>query len=324
MASKASRCAFFFCCLLAWLPVASHAQTWPAQPVRIVSSYLAGGPNDVFSRIVAGKLSERLGQPVVVENRTGADGRIGAEAVARAAPDGYTLLTLALAHTAHEALYGKLPYDVERDFAPISRVAALPLLLVVKSGLEAKSVSDFVALAKTKPGALNYASGGNGTSQHLAMEMLASVASIRMQHVPYRGLGPVFADMLNGQIDALMSPIASALPHVKAGKLRALGITTAQRSPLLPEVPTITESGLPGVQIDTWHGIVAPAGTPPAVVSRLHAEIAASLKGEDIREAFARQGAFPVGNTPAEFAAEIRAEQTRWSRLVRERGIKPD
>lgn len=298
------------------------AQGWPGKPVRIVSSYTAGGPNDVFSRIVATRLSERLGQPVIVENRVGADGRIGAESVARAAPDGYTLLMLALAHTAHPALYGKLPYDVERDFAPITEVASVPLVLVVANDVPANTVAEFVALAKRRPGALNYGSGGNGTSQHLAMELFAGLADIRIQHVPYKGMGPIFTDLLNGQLQAVMSPVAAALPHIKAGKLKALAIAAPQRSPLMPEVPTMIEAGVPGHVVDTWHGLVAPAGTPPEVVDRLSREVRALLAQDEVRQSFAAQGSVPVGNTPEQFGAEIRLEIVRWGKVVRERNIQ--
>lgn len=298
------------------------AQTFPSRTIRIVSSYTAGGPNDVFSRIVAARLAERLGQPVIVENRVGADGRIGAESVARSAPDGYTLLMLALAHTAHPALYGTLPYDVGRDFTPITEVASVPLVLVVANDVPANTVGEFVALAKQRPGALNYGSGGNGTSQHLAMELFASLTDIRLQHVPYKGMGPIFTDLLNGQLQAVMSPIASALPHVKAGKLRALAIASPQRSPLVPEVPTMIEAGVPGCLVDTWHGLVAPAGTPPEVMNRLAREVRALLAQEDVRQTFAAQGAVPVGNTPEQFGAAIRLESARWGKVVRERDIR--
>lgn len=307
----------------ATLPAPTRAQPLAAgRTVRIVSSYTAGGPNDVFSRLVATKLAERLGQPVIVENRIGADGRIGAESVARAAPDGTTLLMLALAHTAHPALYGSLPYDIERGFAPVTKVASVPLMLVVGSDVPVTTLAEFVALARRRDGQLNYGSGGNGTSQHLAMELLASLAGIRMQHVPYKGMGPIFNDLFNGQLQALMSPVASALPHVRSGRLKALAIATPQRSSLMPEVPTVIEAGIPGYVVDTWHGLVAPASTPAEVVQRLATEVRALLAQDDVRQTFAAQGSLPVGNTPAEFAAEIRDELARWARVVRERGIQ--
>lgn len=303
------------------LPMVASAQGYPTKPIKIVSSYGPGGPNDVFARMVAQRLGERLGQTVIVENRVGADGRIGAESVARSAPDGYTLLMLALAHTAHPALY-KLNYDVERDFTPITRVASLPLMLVVNNDVPAKSVSEFVALAKSKPGVLNYASGGNGTSQHLAMELFASRSGIKMMHVPYKGLGPAFTDMIGGQVNAIMSPVASALPHVRGGKLRGLGLTTAARFPLAADLPTIAESGMPGFQIDTWHGLVAPAGTPVEVVARLNKEIAQILQSPETKTNFANQGAVPVGNSAADFAADIKSEIATWAKVVKEANIK--
>lgn len=307
----------------ALIPMGAHAQSYPNRTIRIVSSYGAGGPNDVFARLLAQKLGERLGQSVIVENRVGADGRIGADSVAKSAPDGYTLLMLALAHTAHPSLY-KLSYDVERDFAPIARVASLPLMLLVNNDVPAKNVSEFIALARARPGALNYASGGNGTSQHLAMEMFNARSGLKMLHVPYKGLGPAFTDMIGGQVNAIMSPVASALPHVKGGKLRALGMTTSARFPLAPDIPTIAESGLAGFQIDTWHGLVAPAGTPPEIVTRLNREVAAILQTPEVRSSFASQGAVPVGNTAAEFEADIKAEVALWAKVIRDAGIKGD
>lgn len=303
------------------IPAAAFAQAYPSRPIRIISSYGAGGPNDVFSRLVAQRLADRVGQSVIVENRVGADGRIGAEAAARSTPDGYTMLTLALGHTAHVSLY-KLPYDVEKDFVPVTRVASLPLLLIVNNDVKAKTPGELVALAKAKPGALNYASAGNGTSQHLAMEMFSSMSGVKMQHVPYKGIGPALTDMINGQIEALMSPIASALPMVKAGRLRALGITTAARFPLVPEIPTIAENGLAGYQVDTWHGLVAPTGTPKDIVAKLNKEVVAILQLPEMRESFAKLGALPSGNSSAEFAKEIKSEIARWGELIRQAGIK--
>lgn len=307
--------------LTAVAPAVAVAQTYPSKPIKIISSYGPGGPNDVFSRLVAQKLSDRIGQQVIVENRAGADGRIGAEAVAKSAPDGYTLLMLALAHTAHPALY-KLNYDVEKDFVPITRVASLPLMLVVNNNVQARTTGEFISLAKAKPGAINYASAGNGTSQHLAMEMFSSSLGLKMQHVPYKGLGPAFVDMMNGQVAAVMSPIASALPLVNGGKLRALGIATSTRFPLVPDVPTIAEAGIAGYQVDTWHGLVAPTGTPEEVLARLNKEIVAILQLPETRASFANLGALPVGNSPSDFAAEIKSETARWAKVIRDADIK--
>ena len=309
--------------LLAAPVPAALAQSYPAKPIRIISSFGAGGPNDVFSRLVGQKLSDRLGQPVLVENRVGADGRIGAETAARSAPDGYTLFMLGLGHCAHPSLF-KLSYDLEKDFVAIARVASLPLVLIVNNGVKASTTGEFIALAREKPGVLNYASAGNGTSQHLAMEMFANMAGVKLQHVPYKGIGPALTDMMNGQIDALMSPIASALPLVTAGRLRALGMTTAVRFALVPEIPTIAEAGLAGYQVDTWHGLVAPAGTPSEIVAKLNREIVAILELAETRESFAKLGAVPVGNSSAQFAAEIKSEIALWGKVIRDAGIKGD
>jgi tripartite-type tricarboxylate transporter receptor subunit TctC len=231
--------------------------------------------------------------------------------------------SLGLGHTAHPSLF-KLPYDLEKDFVAITRVASLPLLLVVSNDLKATTIGELVALAKARPGALNYASAGNGTSQHLAMEMFSSLSGVKMQHVPYKGIGPALTDMLTGRIDALMSPIASALPMVRAGKLRAIGVTAVTRFSLVPDVPTIAEAGFAGFQIDTWHGLVTPAGTPREIVAKLNDEVIAVLQLPEMRESFAKLGALPSANSPVEFAAEIKSEIARWGRLIRESGIKGD
>jgi tripartite-type tricarboxylate transporter receptor subunit TctC len=305
------------------VPTGASAQGYPSKVVRIVSSYAAGGPNDVFARVIAQKLQERLGQTVIVENRAGADGRIGAGSVAKAEPDGHTLLMLALAHTAHVNLY-KLPYDVEKDFAPIAQVASVPLILVVGKDVKAKTAGELIALAKANPDGLNYASGGRGTSQHLAMEMFSSKAGIKLRHIPYKGLPGALTDILNGEVQAMMSPIAFALQNVKTGDLRVLGITSAARSPLVPDVPTLAEAGIPNCIIDTWHGLVAPAGTPAAIITRLNAEMVAILGQQDVRDHFATLGAVPVGNSPSEFARQISAEIAAWGKVIKEADIKVD
>lgn len=304
-------------------PAAALAQAWPAKPIRIVAPFTAGGPNDIFARTVGQKLSERLGQAVVIDNRTGADGRIGAQAVAQSAPDGYTLLMLSLGHTAQASMY-KLPYDLTKDFAPISQVGTIPLVLVVNTKVKAGDVKEFVQLARSTPGTMSFASSGNGTSQHLAMAMFMNMAGIKLLHVPYRGMGPAITDLIGGQVDALISPTASVAGHIKSGQLRALGVTTSEPYPLLPGVPTIAQSGYAGYQVDTWHGLVAPAGTPAAVVQLLSRQVQEIMQLPDVKEKFAQMGATAAPNTPAEFAQQIEREIAKWHKVVQEAGIVGD
>ena len=311
--------------LLGCLPVALAAQgTYPNKPIRMIVPYPPGGPTDVLGRIVAQKLSESLGQQVVVENRPGASGMIGSEMVAKAAPDGYTLLTNASIHVINPSLYAKMSFDALRDFAPVSLIAQVPLILVVNPALPVKSVQELIALGKAQPNRLNFGSSGNAAAPHLAGESFKIATGIQMQHVPYKGSAPALTDLIGGQVQLIFDSMPSAMPHVKSGKIRALAVTTAKRSPTVPDLPTIAESGVPGFDISTWYGVWAPAGTPKDIVSKVAAEMAKALQQPAVRERLAALGAEPVGNTPEEFAAYCQAELAKWSRIVRESGAKAD
>ncbi len=306
-------------------PLASFAQAkYPTRTVRILSGFSPGGANDLLARLIAEPLAQRFGQAVVVENRIGASGAISAEVVKNAAPDGHTLLMLAVAHCAHHALYPKLAYDVVRDFTPVTVIATQPLVLVTNAQVRADDLKQFVALAKREPGKLFFASGGGGTSQHMAMEILKAEARIDLRHVPYKGLPPAIQDMLNGQIAAMMLPISTALPLLQANKVRALGIAQKERSKLLPQIPTLAEAGVTGVEANAWHGLVAPRATPGTVVATLHSNVTAVLMNSELRAKLAAQGAEPVGNTPAQFATLIRNEAEKYGKIIRAAGIKPD
>jgi tripartite-type tricarboxylate transporter receptor subunit TctC len=308
------------------LPSAARAQAaWaPERPVRLIVGFAAGGSTDVTARLVAAALSERLGQPVVVENRPGAGGNIAAEAAARAAPDGHTLLMgVSGILAANPALYRNLPFDPVRDFAPISQIAFIPNVVVVHPDLPAADLAGFVAHAKANAGRVHYGSAGNGTSLHLAGALLAARAGLALVHVPYRGGAPATTDLLSGKIQMLASPLVEVVAHVQAGRLRPLAVTTARRSPLLPDVPTVAET-IPGFEVALWNGLLAPAGTPPPAIARLAAEAAAALRGAELRNKLAEQGSEPAPSTPEEFARFIRAEIPRWTEIVRLSGATAD
>ena len=302
----------------------AQARWTPDKPVRIVVPFVAGGSTDVTARLVGQALGERLGQTVLIDNRGGAGGNIGAEVVARAEPDGYTLLMATSSTNAtNAALYKKLPFNGVRDFTPISQIAFIPNLLVVNPEVPVNSIAELVAYAKAKPGQLNYGSGGAGTSLHLAAAVFANRAGIEMVHVPYRGGAPVAADLVAGKIQVSFSPLIEVLQQVRAGKLRALGVTTARRSPLLPDVPAIGEV-IPGYEVALWNGIMGPAGMPAPVVARLASELVAIIGSPEMRARLADQGSDPVGSTPQEFAAFVAAEQPKWAELVRISGATID
>ena len=302
----------------------ASAQNFPVKPIRFVVPLAAGGPGDVLARAIGQKLSERVGQPVVIDNRPGANTNVGSEFVAKAPPDGYTLLVTASTLTINPSLYPTLPYDPVRDFAPITLIALTPLILVVHPSLPVKSVTELIALARSKPGQLNYGSAGNGSALHLAGEMFNSLARVKLVHVPYKGVTGAFSDLLGGQISIMFPGAPIALPQVRAGKLRALGTTGAGRTSAAPELPPISEAGLPGYEVSVWYGILAPAGTPTAVINRLHAEISKIVQLPEIKERWAVLGAEPLYNTPEQFAAFLKADLGKWAKVVRDSGAKID
>ncbi len=301
----------------------AKAQDYPSKPIRLVVPFAAGGATDVLARLVGERLTASLGQQVVVDNRPGAGGNIGSDLVARAEPDGYTILMGAVGtHAINPSLYPKMPYDPVKDFAPVTLVASVPNVLVVNPEVPANSVQELIDLAKAKPGELNFASSGNGTSIHLSGELFKAMTGTDIVHVPYKGSGPAVTDLLGGQVQMMFDNMPSSLPHVKAGKLRALGVTSAKRSPALPEVPTIAEAGVPGYDATSWFGILAPAGTPEPVVTRLQGAIVQALGEPEMRQRMADLGAEPVGDTPAEFGQFIAAEIAKWAKVVNDAGVK--
>src|SRR6195952_1452890 len=297
-------------------PAAQAETPWPTKPIKMLVGFAAGGSTDVTARLIAQALSERLGQPVIIENRAGAGGNIAADAAAKADPDGYTLL-MATSTTfgANPSLYKSLPFDVQSDFSPITLTAFIPNLLVVNPSVPATNVAEFIAYLKANPGQLNFGSAGNGTSQHLAGELFNSLAGVRMIHVAYRGGAPAVNDLLGGQVQVIFAPLVEVLQQVRADKLKALGITTARRSPLLPDVPTIAES-LPGYEVTLWNGLLTPAKTPPEIIERINRAAIDALRSDALKVKLAEQGSEPIGDTPAAFKAFIGTELVKWRRLV--------
>jgi len=301
------------------------AQTYPAKTVRMIVAYPPGGGTDIVGRLIAQKFTESMGQNFVVDNRGGATGNIGTELAAKAPADGYTLLMGNVAPNAiNVSLFQKLPYDPVKDFAPVSLVAITPNILVVHPALPVKTVKDLLALAKAKPGTLNHPSAGIGSSSHLAGELLRSLAKADIVHVPYKGGGPALIDLLSGQMQLMFATMPAAMGHVKSGKLRPVAVTTDKRSQSMPELPTIAEAGVKGYEASTWYGLLAPANTPAAIVTKLHDETVRALKAADMREKFSAQGFEPAGTTPAEFGAYIRSEIAKWGKVIREAGIKAE
>jgi len=300
------------------------AQPYPARPIRLVVPFTAGGGTDISARLVGQKLTERLATSVVIDNRTGAGGMVGTEIAARAAPDGYTLVLVSSSHAINPGLHRRLPYDTVRDFAPVTLVVLSPGMLVVNPAVAARTVKEFIELVRSKPGQLTYGSAGNGTPVHLAMELLKSMERIDIVHVPYKGAAAAIPDLLGGQIAAMIPSTASVLPLVKAGKLRALAVTSRARTAAAPEVPTMSEAGVPGYEASSWYGLLAPAGTPRAIIARLNAETVQVLRMDDVRERLVGQGLDPVGDTPQEFAAKIREEILKWGRVVQASGASID
>ena len=303
----------------------AQAQTYPAKPVRLLVPFPPGGGVDGVARIAFQKLSESLNQQFIIDNRGGSAGVFAAETAARAAPDGYTLFfgtTATQTITPH--YYKKLPYDPIKDFAPINLLAGAGYILVVHPSLQAQSVKEFIALAKAKPGAFNFSSSGNGTVIQLTMELFRSMAGISLLHVPYKGAAPALADLLSGQIQLTFNPASVVMPHVRSGRLRALGVSSARRTPLAPELPTIAEAALPGYEANGWYAVLAPAGTPQPIITRLNRELQNVIADRDVKERFAATGVEPIGSTPEQFAAYMRDEYAKWGKVIRATGVKAD
>jgi tripartite-type tricarboxylate transporter receptor subunit TctC len=307
--------------LLLQLGFPAFAQTWPSKPVKLVVPYPPGGSTDVTARVVADSLRSLLGQTVLIDNRPGAGANIGADAVAKSAPDGYTFLMATSTHVTNMSLYQNLPYDFVQDLAPVGQVAFIPNVLVISPNLPVGNLAEFIAYVKSGKSTVNYGTAGNGSSQHLSAALFNSMAAGSMVHVPYKGGAPATADLLAGQIQAYFGPLVEVLAHIRAGKVKALGITTKKRSPLLPEVPTINEA-LPGYEVALWNGILAPAKTPADIVSKLNEAVVKVLSLPEVKARLAEQGSEPVGNSPAEFRQFIAAEVGKWKELVRISGAK--
>jgi tripartite-type tricarboxylate transporter receptor subunit TctC len=317
------RCSLVALCLLAFAGPAA-AQSYPARPIRFIVPFPPGGGNDIVGRIVAVKLSEGLGQQVVVDNRGGAGGTIGTDITAKAPPDGYTMLVNNISLAVNHTLFPKLPYDTLKDLAPVSLIGRQPNIVVVHPGVPAKSMRDLLALARAKPGEVNYGSGGIGTASHLATEMLKLMTKVDMTHVPYKGLGPALIDLMGGRLHLIISTMASALPQMKTGKLRPLAVTTAQRSSFFPEVPTMDEAGVKGYEFSTWYGLLVPAGTPKPIVDRLNAETGKALDSALVKDQFVGQGLEPASSTPQAFGAYLKSEVGKWGKVVKASGAKPE
>jgi len=318
------RIAAVLVCLLAAAPGIAAAQAWPSRPVKIIVPFAAGGPADIYARAVGEKLQEALGQPFVVEDRPGGGAVIGTDAVAKSAPDGYTLLMMSNTHTVNESLLRNKPYELLRDLVPVAPVNYSDLVMVVHPSVPARTLAEFLALARAKPGSLNYASSGPGTPYHMAGELFKAMAGVDIVHVPYKGSSGARTDILGGQVQMMFDAITTMAPQVQAGKLRALGTSGKARSGVLPDVPTVSEAGVPGYEAVIWLGIMAPAGTPRAIVERLNNEIARVTGSPQMREAWAKQGALAMSMDPDAFARFIRGDIEKWARIVKISGARPD
>jgi len=308
--------------LLTWFATA-HAQPYPAKPVRIVVPFPPAGAADLLTRALGKKLNEAWDQPVIADNRPGAGGNIGAEAVAKSAPDGYTLLMAAVTtHAVSMSLYSKLGYDIEKDLVPVSLVANVPHILVANPSLPAKSLREVLAYLKAQGGKVNFASQGNGTLSHLEFELMKSMGGFTANHVPYKGSAPAMVDLLAGNVMLLFDSIPSSLPHVRSGKLIGVAVASSRRSPVLADLPTLSEAGLPGFTADSWFGIMVPAGTPRSIVAKLNADVMKALDSAEVKEIITRQGGEVMGSTPEQMAAQIRGDREKWGKVVRDSGAK--
>lgn len=301
-----------------------HADTYPSKPIHLVVGYAAGGSTDVIARIVGQQLSEALGQPVVIENRPGASGSIASAQVVRSAPDGHTIFMSTIANTINTSLYPKLPFDFAKDFAPISLIATVPNVLAVNPEVPAANLKEFIALARSKPGQIIFASSGAGSSIHLSGELFNMVAQVRLVHVPYKGSAPAVVDLISGQVQSMFDNLSSSLPHIKAGKLRALAVTGAHRSTAAPDIPTMAEAGLPGCEVTSWFALVAPAKTPKAIITRLNEAVRKILVAPSVNARLAELGADVTPSTPEELAELIASETTKWAGVIKASGASID
>jgi len=303
----------------------AHAQTYPAKPIRFIVPFAPGGGSDLVARTVAQKITEALGQPVLVDNRSGAAGTIGADLAAKSPADGYTLLLGSNGPLAiNPSLYPKLPYDAVRDLTPVSIVTIMPFLLVTHPSLPVKTVKDLIALVRAQPGQLNYGSPGNGSTTHLANELLKSMTGVQITHVPYKGVAPAAVDLISGQVQMMSGDLSTLLPHVRSGRMRAIAVTGPRRSRLLPELPTVAESGIPGYEASGWFGVMLPASTPQPIIERLNGAIVKGLTATDARERLGALGGEVGGSTPEQFGAHIRTEAAKWGKLIVQIGLKAD
>ena len=310
--------------VIALLPALACAQAYPTKPIRIVVPFQPGGSMEAIARLVGQKLTAAFGQAVIIENRPGAGGIVGIEYVAKSPADGYTLLAVPSAFAMNAGLYNNASYDPIKDFDPVSTLASYSLLLVCHPSLPVRSVKALIALAKAQPGSLNYSSGGIGTSNHVAAELFAHMAGVRLTHVPYKGGGPAFMALIGGEVHIMFAAAPTTLPFVKSGKLRVLGVSTVKRSPFLPDVPTIAEAGLPGYEVNSWSALFAPAGTPAANVKSINAEVGKGLRQADALEILEKQGLDQAAGTPEELAALVRTEFTKWAKVIKAAGIKSE
>jgi len=305
-------------------PSTGSGQAYPSKPVRMVVPSSAGGGTDIVARIIAPELSKRLGQQVVIDNRPGAGTMIGIEVAAKSPPDGYTLLMGLSTLAINSALYKKVPYDPQRDFAPITQAISSASIIVVHPSVPVKTLKELIAFARARPGQINYASAGTGTYPHMTMELFLSMAKLKMVHIPYKGTAPAMIDMVAGQVATMAATILTGMPQIRAGRLRPLGITSAARSPIVPDIPTVAEAGLPGYESVQWYGMLAPARTPRDIITRLHGEATRVLQQPEIKARFAGDGADPVGSSPEEFTRYIQSELTKWARVARDAGIQQE
>ena len=305
------------------LPGLTRAQTYPQKPVRMIVGFPVGGTADIVARIVSRKLTERFQNQIIVDNRAGAGSIIGSEITAKAAPDGYTLSMISSSHAINAGFRQKLPYDAVRDFAAVALVAAAPNVVIVNPSLPAKSISELIEVARAKPGQLNFGSSGVGGSSHLAAELLKRMANIELTHVPYKGAALALTDVISGEVQLLLPTLPTVLSQIKAGRVRAIAVTSLKRTPALPNVPTVAESGVAGYEATNWYGVLAPAGTPAFIVEKLNAGIREALRSADVMSELAGQGADPIGSTPAEFERYLRSEIAKWTKVIRDAGLAP-